>query len=244
MLITETIGQKYLSFSEKKELKVRETRPDKQIKEDSVGELKCLKLTLNFLAEEQEINAYLIERLNTLTQGKSKQIDIIGISLLVDSYHHSRGRYLPVATTLLVNYRISQIDKKSPTLTWKIERFLGEEDSISLQGSHKYHQKGVNKSWQDWMQNVSRAKPPGKWVFSNYCSIEGNPGIFLAIGLCTYSEKLTQIPHNCYGCRYFYGEEHNDNFVVCHFHDRGKKNCQRFQPQPFDSKKSKKFLLF
>ncbi len=241
MLITAKTGQKHLNFSGKNLLKLVDKRPAKQIKEDSLGELGCLKLTLNFLAEEQEINAYLIERLKALTQDKSRQIDIIGTSLLVDSCCQSRGRYLPVATTLLVNYRISHTDKNLPLQTWKIERFLGEENSLSLQVSQKYNQKGVNKNWQDWMQNVSRAKPPGKWVFSNYCSIEGNPGIFLAVALCSYSEKSHLIPHNCYGCRYFYGEEHNEDFVVCGFYRQGKENCPKFKC--LNSNKSRKFLL-
>ena len=241
MLITAKTGQKHLNFSGKNLLKLVDKRPAKQIKEDSLGELKCLKLTLNFLAEEQEINAYLIERLKALIQDESRQIDIIGTSLLVDSCCQSRGRYLPVATTLLVNYRISHTDKNLPLQTWKIERFLGEENSLSLQVSQKYNQKGVNKNWQDWMQNVSRAKPPGKWVFSNYCSIEGNPGIFSAVALCSYSEKSHLIPHNCYGCRYFYGEEHNEDFVVCGFYRQGKENCPKFKC--LNSNKSRKFLL-
>ncbi len=215
MLIAEKTGQKSHNFLERRELGLYDKTLEKQTKQDSLGELGCLKFPLDFLGEEQQINTSLSERLKSLTQGEFQQIDIIGTSLVVDSCCQSRGRYLPTGTTLLINYRISQTDKKLSLPTWKIERFLGEGNSLSSQGSPQSVREVLKKSWQDWMQNLSRAKIPGKCVFSNYCSIEVNPGIFLAVALYSSSKKSPQIPQNCYGCRYFYGEEHNHNFVVC-----------------------------
>ena len=230
MLITEKTGQKSHDFLVRRELGLYDKPLEKPTKQDSLGELGCLKFPLDFLGEEQQINTCLSERLKGLSQGESKQIDLIGTSLILDSCRYSKGRYLPTGTTLLINYRISQTDKKLSLPTWKIERFLGEGKSVSSQGTPQDNQELLKKSWQDWMQNLSRAKTPGKCIFSNYCSIEVNPGIFLAVALYSFSEKSPQIPQNCYGCRYFYGEEHNDNFVVCGFHHRGQENCRQFKP--------------
>ncbi len=230
MLITEQTREKYLNFSGERQLKLCDKPLERATKQDSLVELGCLKFPLDFLGEEQQINTSLSERLKGLSQGEFQQIDIIGTSLVVDSCCQSRGRYLPTGTTLLINYRISQTDKKLSLPTWKIERFLGEGNPLSSQGTPQDNQELLKKSWQDWMQNLSRAKIPGKCVFSNYCSIEVNPGIVLAVALYSFSEKFHQIPQNCYGCRYFYGEEHNDNFVVCGFHHRGQENCRQFKP--------------
>ena len=63
------------------------------------------------------------------------------------------------------------------------------------------------------------------------------------IQACAYSKKLNQIPHTCYGCRYFYGEEHNEDFVVCGFYRQGKENCPKFKCLNSNKSRRNKLML-
>ena len=183
----------------------------------------------DFLAKDEELNTHLSARLKSLMGGEFRQLKIKKILFKIDSFSFNGIRYIPGAMTLSIDYEVYQVNQQLPPPTWKIERFLYEKNLLFPEGSPQCGRGGVKKSWQNWQELLSCAKSPESCVFSNYQSISGYPEIFLAVALCSSSEETKQIPHNCYRCRYFYGEEHDNNFVVCGFYPKGKQNCQNFK---------------